>query len=274
MKKEQLKLIFLIICMFVSIFAYSQRTVSIPFRVDDANLLNIKVNINNGLTRTFIFDTGASGVSISSSVFAAMQNNGLVTSSDIIGSTNVVIANGSVVAAKIIRLRSLALESFVVHNVEAFVMPDPHAPLLIGQTIVSKFGKVSIDYDNNVIILEKKNVIASDNDLNINEVRFVPCTQSQQHFIGGLKKIINKSITVKKYTEETDLPVRSKAVNSISEGITIRYFNNDDYHIALAIQELLETDANYKNTDIMIENMLPFFNYKSIPSYIEIWIKE
>ena len=39
----------------------------------------------------------------------------------------------------------------LLHNVEANVVDNIQAPLLLGQTALSKFGKVTIDYNNNTI---------------------------------------------------------------------------------------------------------------------------
>ncbi len=45
----------------------------------------------------------------------------------------------------------MEIGGIILHNVEANVVDNIQAPLLLGQTALSKFGKVTIDYNNNII---------------------------------------------------------------------------------------------------------------------------
>ena len=51
----------------------------------------------------------------------------------------------------IIRLKTVEIGGIVLHNVEANVVDNIQAPLLLGQTALSKFGKVTINYNDNTI---------------------------------------------------------------------------------------------------------------------------
>lgn len=105
----------------------------------------------NGLDLKFIFDTGASSICISAAEAAVMARQGKITENDILGQQQFQDATGGISVGTIIRLHSVEIGGIVLHNVEANVVDNIQAPLLLGQTALSKFGKVTIDYNNNTI---------------------------------------------------------------------------------------------------------------------------
>lgn len=105
----------------------------------------------NGLDLKFIFDTGVSSICISAAEAAVMVRQGQITEDDILGQQQFQDATGSISVGTIIRLKSVEIGGIVLHNVEANVVDNIQAPLLLGQTALSKFGKVTIDYNNNTI---------------------------------------------------------------------------------------------------------------------------
>jgi len=116
-------------------------------------IYTIPVKIN-GLELDFIFDTGASDIAISQNEADILIRKGTLTQDDIIGKGHYRIANGDVITAQIINLRTVQLGDKIIHNVRASVTPKIDAPLLLGQSALEKFGKVSIDYNEGIIILE------------------------------------------------------------------------------------------------------------------------
>jgi len=247
--------------------------VTIPFTTSGSNLLNVKVVVNKDYTRSFIFDTGASGVSINNSLFNTMLNAKAITKKEIIDTTTVIIADGSHVSAKVIILKSITLGGFEMNNILAFVMPDANAPLLIGQNIFNKFGKITLDYNKKEIVLEENRSITQNTNFIINELKFIPCDSTKIKDIATLSTIFKNGIAINNVSKETNVPPPQKAVSRINTGITIRYFDNNDYLTAIKLKEKLANNNTYKNNKVEIENMLPYFNYEAIPSYIEIWIK-
>ena len=117
-------------------------------QADGVYLVPITVN---GLELKFIFDTGASSVSISAAEASVMIRQGKITEDDILGRQNFQDATGSVSVGTIIRLRTVSIGGVVLHDVKASVVDNIQAPLLLGQTALSKFGKVTIDYNQNTI---------------------------------------------------------------------------------------------------------------------------
>lgn len=111
-------------------------------------LVPIKVN---GLDLKFIFDTGASSICLSSVEALVMYRQGQITQDDFVGQQQFQDATGGISVGTVIRLHTVEIGGIVLRNVEANVVDNIQAPLLLGQTALSKFGKVTIDYNNNII---------------------------------------------------------------------------------------------------------------------------
>ena len=105
----------------------------------------------NGLSLDFIFDTGASSISLSSAEAMVMLKQGQITQDDIVGQQQFKDATGGVSVGTIVLLRTVQIGDIILENVEASVVDNIQAPLLLGQTALAKFGKVTIDYDHNTI---------------------------------------------------------------------------------------------------------------------------
>lgn len=102
----------------------------------------------NGLPLKFVFDTGASDVSISITEAIFMLKNDFLSKDDIGEKAYYRTASGSIVAGTKILIRSLEIGGKVIHNVEASVANQRDAPLLLGQSALSKIGRFEFDFDN------------------------------------------------------------------------------------------------------------------------------
>ncbi len=105
----------------------------------------------NGLKLSFVFDTGASSISLSSAEALVMYRQGLITDDDILGSSQMQDATGGISTGVVVNLRTVKIGDIVLNNIQATVVDNIQAPLLLGQTALSKFGKVSLDYDHGYI---------------------------------------------------------------------------------------------------------------------------
>lgn len=105
----------------------------------------------NGLNLDFIFDTGASSISLSSAEAMVMYKQGQITQDDIVGQHQFQDATGGVSVGTIVLLRTVQIGDITLENVEASIVDNIQAPLLLGQTALAKFGKVTIDYNHNTI---------------------------------------------------------------------------------------------------------------------------
>jgi clan AA aspartic protease (TIGR02281 family) len=105
----------------------------------------------NDLKLRFIFDTGASSVSISLTEASFMLKNGYLDEEDIIGSTDVYVANGDIEENYIVNIKKLKIGSITLTNVQAVVSNGLNAPLLLGQTVLDKLGHWSF-YNSQLIL--------------------------------------------------------------------------------------------------------------------------
>ena len=100
----------------------------------------------NGLPLNFIFDTGASSVTLSKKEAAFMLSNGYLSTDDIIGQASFQTADGNIAVGTIVKLKKIEISGLVLYNVNASIINNDNAPLLLGQSALSKLGKIQIDY--------------------------------------------------------------------------------------------------------------------------------
>ncbi|MBK8723403.1 MAG: retroviral-like aspartic protease family protein [Saprospiraceae bacterium] len=108
----------------------------------------------NGLSLRFIFDTGASDVSISLTEALFMLKNGYLSDNDLKGTEYYRIANGDVAEGTEIILREIKIGNLKMHNIKASVVHELSAPLLLGQSALSKLGKIEFDYSTNTLTIK------------------------------------------------------------------------------------------------------------------------
>ncbi len=108
----------------------------------------------NGVDMEVIIDTGASDVVISSIEALFLLKQGKLTEDDIIGTSYYKIANGTISAGTVIRLKSVQIGDRILTDVRATVVDNMEAPLLLGQSALDRFNTVSIDYTNNTINIQ------------------------------------------------------------------------------------------------------------------------
>ena len=120
---------------------------------EENGIYRIPVEIN-GSNMNFIFDTGASIISISATEALFLYKQGTLREEDFLGQVDFQDATGAISQGTIIRLKSVKIGNRTLENVNASVVHNSVAPLLFGQSALAKFGKVSIDYRRNEITFE------------------------------------------------------------------------------------------------------------------------
>lgn len=121
-------------------------TTEVPFTKENG-ICNVKCKIND-LPLYFVFDTGASTVSLSMVEATFMMKNGYLDKKDVVGSQYFLDANGNVSEGTIINIRQVDFGGLKLENVRASVVRNQKAPLLLGQTVLSRLGKIEIDNTN------------------------------------------------------------------------------------------------------------------------------
>lgn len=137
--------------------AYELKVEEIPF-TQESGVCKVKCAIN-GLPLHFIFDTGATDVSISSVEATFMAKNDFLSSSDIIGKQNYQTADGNITEGTVFNLKDVKLGSLHLNNIKASVVRNQAAPLLLGQSVLSKLGKIEIDNTKKVLRITHKQKI-------------------------------------------------------------------------------------------------------------------
>lgn len=120
---------------------------------EENGIYKIPIEIN-GSNMNFIFDTGASIISISATEAMFLYKQGTLKEEDFIGNVNFQDATGKISEGTIINLKTVKIGNKVLKNVEASIVHNNTAPLLFGQSALAKFGRVSIDYKKNEITFE------------------------------------------------------------------------------------------------------------------------
>lgn len=128
-----------------------EETIEIPFTKEPgSNMCNVKCTIN-GLPLHFIFDTGASDVSLSQVEATFMMKNGYLDKNDVTGSEYFCDAVGNVNVGTTLNLRNVDFGGLTLNNVKASVVRNQKAPLLLGQSVFNRLGKIEIDNGKRVI---------------------------------------------------------------------------------------------------------------------------
>lgn len=125
------------------------RVIEVPFE-KKGGVLSVRCVVN-GLPLSFIFDSGASDVSISRVEANFMLANGYIKESDFGDRAYYTVADGSLSAGTKVKLSSVTFGGETLHDVWASVVDGQNSPLLLGQTVMSRLGKVEIDYENKVV---------------------------------------------------------------------------------------------------------------------------
>jgi clan AA aspartic protease (TIGR02281 family) len=114
----------------------------------------------NGLNLKFIFDTGASNVSISLTEASYMLKHGHLEEDDIYGTSYAKIANGDITENTEILLKEIEIGGIKIYDIKASVVHELEAPLLLGQSAIQKLGKIQLD-GNKLIIFNNSPVSSS-----------------------------------------------------------------------------------------------------------------
>ncbi|ADQ80178.1 hypothetical protein Palpr_2041 [Paludibacter propionicigenes WB4] len=108
----------------------------------------------NGTEMEFIFDTGASNITMSLTEALFLYKQGKLKDEDFQGTQQYRIADGSIHEGMIVNLRKVEIGNLELNNVQASIVDNMDAPLLLGQSALAAFGKISIDYNRNEITFE------------------------------------------------------------------------------------------------------------------------
>ena len=114
----------------------------------------VPVELNGVLKIDFIFDSGASDVSISPDVALTLIKTGTIKENDWLPGAYYTFADGTTAKSMRFKLKSVKIGDKVVYDVTCSISNSLDAPMLLGQSVLSKFGSYTFDYKNGKLILE------------------------------------------------------------------------------------------------------------------------
>ncbi|MDC1505821.1 retroviral-like aspartic protease family protein [Winogradskyella sp.] len=110
----------------------------------------------DGISTTFLLDTGASTTTISKSYLNQHIRSGFINRrTHFKRSGYYVIANGDTVLAEVWQIPSMTIGPKTIYNIEIAVMPGiDESGFLLGMSTINKLGNTKIDLSNNKIMIE------------------------------------------------------------------------------------------------------------------------
>ena len=131
----------------------AEQITEVPITRKAGGTFNVDCSVN-GLALNMIFDTGASDVSISKVEADFMLKNNYLSMSDIKGKQYYQTADGGISEGTVITLKEVRIGDAVLHNVDASVVKSQKAPLLLGESVLQKFGTFTVDNINSKLIIK------------------------------------------------------------------------------------------------------------------------
>ena len=139
-----------------------QKTIIKMHEEDGVRYVPVKVN---GQELNFVFDTGASSICFTVLEAELLVKNGSLSREDVIGWQGMVDATGGLSIGMKVNLKKVQIGDRELTDVEATIIENSSASCLLGQTVLSRFGKYTIDNVNNEIIFEERpNLDTQDTD--------------------------------------------------------------------------------------------------------------
>lgn len=137
---RKLRFILLFISILTAVSMHSQTEIIME---KEGGVFKVPCKIN-GLRLKFIFDTGASNVCLSENIALMMLENDYLKPEDIQGSSQSIVADGRIVNNTKVLIRKIEIGDKILENIEAVIIHNQQAPLLLGQSAIKRLGKYSI----------------------------------------------------------------------------------------------------------------------------------
>ena len=114
----------------------------------------IPVLLNDVLKINVIIDSGAADVSIAPDVALTLIRTGTIKKSDWLTGQVYLFADGSKAKSERFNLRSITIGNKTFKNVTCSIAKTIESPMLLGQSVLKKLGRYTIDYKKGVIQFE------------------------------------------------------------------------------------------------------------------------
>ena len=112
----------------------------------------IKISIS-GVSKYYLFDTGASDLIIDRDTERELLLNGVLKREDYLGKTQYTTGNNQIMEAQMVKVNNITIGDYTISNVVISVVDE--GSLLCGKSFLDKFYKWEIDKQNKVLVLYK-----------------------------------------------------------------------------------------------------------------------
>ena len=120
----------------------------------ESGVYKVPVQLNDAVIVSLILDTGAADMMLSPKVAQILIRSGTLTEDDFLPEQVYRLADGSRKKHMRARLRSVTLGKRVFRDVTFSISDTDDSPMLLGQSLLEKMGKYTIDYHNGVLLFE------------------------------------------------------------------------------------------------------------------------
>jgi clan AA aspartic protease (TIGR02281 family) len=207
------------------------------------NVFKLECKVN-GEAMIFIFDTGASGVSMSQKEFDELFKLGKIKTDDIIGKTKYTIANGAIEEGTKVNLKSIEIQGLTLKDIEATVIKNENAPLLLGISVISQLGKVIIQNDKIII------------DIN-QEIK----RKSEEEFKAEINALFNK-------------PIKTLLLGLFNNKLSENYFIEYSKYFLIPDVDTTAADSDITKTTVEKENEINIRLLKEEVDEIKTYLKQ
>jgi hypothetical protein len=127
------------------------KMISIPLTKNGKlNTLNLKFG---NILKTYIFDSGASDMSIDNETYQYFENSGQLKIENRLSDAEYQLADGTIVRFKRVKIPQFTINDIVIKNIESTVIENGK-PLLLGKSFLDNFKSWKIDNENNKLTVE------------------------------------------------------------------------------------------------------------------------
>ncbi len=138
----------------------SKSSFEVSFKKTDANLKTIHVKLNNN-GYDVLFDTGCSGILISSLELIDMIKTNTISKNDYVGESISTIADGSQVKNPVYNIKKVTVvdnngKEHILTDIQATVVDNIGATILVGSSVIDNLAKKSytVDLSKKIIIFQ------------------------------------------------------------------------------------------------------------------------
>lgn len=132
----------------------------VPFSAKENGHITLQASLN-GVPFNMIFDTGATGSTISVLELINLIKEGKIDADDILDYSPSMLADGSQMIGLEVTIKDFSIqgqnnESFSIPDVKVTVVDNAEAPILLGMDVIGKLPKHSFNYETNMIEFDKE----------------------------------------------------------------------------------------------------------------------